>query len=656
MSHNHTLDELRAQGVALGLSDHKLAEFVLNQQSFERDERARYREAEKAKTELEKAKAEVEKAKVQADAEKAKAQAEIDKLKVQSDHAENMRRLELGQSDEFGNTDSNAGVADPLRTISPSMSPILSPKFPPFTDGEDIGAYLIRFERIAELLSLPADKYSPILSSLLTGKALEIYIGLSAEITEDYQSLKAALLKGFRKTPGSFRLEFKNARPKFHETFKQFATTLERLFDYWISAAEVPNTFEGLRDFIILDQFMAAIPDDLRIKIKELTFTNLNDVVNMADRWADAHRYFSKDSRHKPKANNFQSRDFKSPSRAHHKQSAVGKDLTSQPQRKRTCYSCGSDGHLKKNCPQNPASFFHKHTSSRGRDPTSKAECSFAVDNVPISVPYSKFCAPGYVNGKFVKSILRDTGCSSIIISDNCVQPPVNCTTITVLDYLGRPDHFPVCKSVISSPLFTGECDAIIAPIRHCDVLIGNVPGAKDSLCTPDVSSPPKLSGKESVCAVTTRARAKRLTHPLIVPSFSPIDVKPDDFKSLQLSCETLEDIRQKAKCNEVTVLRNESSFTFIFQHGLLYRKCVSSPNPLNVGKLALVVPYNCRNRVLKHALENIFAGHFLHRKTENMVREHFFGPAWALTFGLFVLVVTDAKDFLVRVVSSTPL
>ena len=214
MSHNHTLDELRAQSVALDLSDHKLAELVLNQQSFERDERARYREAEKGKTQ-----AEVEKAKVQADAEKAKTQAEVDKLKVQSDHAENMRRLELGQSDKFGNKDSNAGVADPLRALSPSMSPILSLKFPPFTDGEDIGAYLVRFERIAELLSLHADKYSPILSSLLTGKALEIYIGLSAEITEDYQSLKPALLKGVRKTPSSFRLEFQNARSKISWDF-----------------------------------------------------------------------------------------------------------------------------------------------------------------------------------------------------------------------------------------------------------------------------------------------------------------------------------------------------------------------------------------------------------------------------------------------------
>ena len=48
--------------------------------------------------------------------------------------------------------------------------------------------------------------------SLLSGKALKIYAALSPEITNDYQSLKSALLGGFNKTTDSYRDDFKAAR------------------------------------------------------------------------------------------------------------------------------------------------------------------------------------------------------------------------------------------------------------------------------------------------------------------------------------------------------------------------------------------------------------------------------------------------------------
>ena len=86
----------------------------------------------------------------------------------------------------------------------------MRPKLPVFKDGDDIVSSIIRFERIAVLLKLTPESYAVRMGSLslLSGKALKIYAALSPETTDDYNSLKAALLSGFNKTPESYRGEF----------------------------------------------------------------------------------------------------------------------------------------------------------------------------------------------------------------------------------------------------------------------------------------------------------------------------------------------------------------------------------------------------------------------------------------------------------------
>lgn len=80
-------------------------------------------------------------------------------------------------------------------------------KLPNFTDNDDIGAYLIRFEKLAEITSLARDQWALHLGTLLTGYALKIFSSLPVAASTNYQRLKSALLQGFSKTPDSFRNE-----------------------------------------------------------------------------------------------------------------------------------------------------------------------------------------------------------------------------------------------------------------------------------------------------------------------------------------------------------------------------------------------------------------------------------------------------------------
>lgn len=88
-----------------------------------------------------------------------------------------------------------------------------------------MNAYLQRFERYATSQSWPKDEWAVLLSALLKGKALDVYLRIAPHEAMKFDVLKEALLKRFEMTDG-FRKGFRNCRPELGETFMQFSTHL----------------------------------------------------------------------------------------------------------------------------------------------------------------------------------------------------------------------------------------------------------------------------------------------------------------------------------------------------------------------------------------------------------------------------------------------
>ena len=71
-------------------------------------------------------------------------------------------------------------------------------KLPPFQDGkDDSDSYLQRFERFARTSGWVEDQWAPALSTLLTGKALEVYSRTSDAAATDYRQLREALFRRY---------------------------------------------------------------------------------------------------------------------------------------------------------------------------------------------------------------------------------------------------------------------------------------------------------------------------------------------------------------------------------------------------------------------------------------------------------------------------
>ncbi|XP_076057566.1 uncharacterized protein LOC143035033 [Oratosquilla oratoria] len=149
---------------------------------------------------------------------------------------------------------------------------------------------------------------------------------------------------------------------------------------------------------------------------------------------------------------------------------------------------------------------------------------------------------------------------------------------------------------------------------------------------------PPTLTQESTfqINAVETRRSKMKRVHPLQMPALQHLSVTPEEFCSVQESCPTLAGLWDKTKSEEMDQTKNGSSFQYLKIDDLLYRKCVLSTHVEKVGKLALVVPKECRPIILSVGHKNPLAGHFSQRKTAMKIADKFFWTGMAV----------DIRDF----------
>ncbi|XP_050701836.1 uncharacterized protein LOC126988072 isoform X2 [Eriocheir sinensis] len=613
-----SVEELKKQAVELGFSGTDVGQYVTQMQAYERGERAAERQERKEKEEAER--------------------------QERKEEAEQQERLELARLTAETERMRLSAQSKPATLTIPEAA--ARPKLPAYQDGEDIATYLTRFERVAELLQLDQDTYAVRLGCLLTGKAAELYVTLSPEITSDYDALRMSLLAGFKKTSDGYRLDFPSAKIRDGENYTEFTVHLTRLFQSWLEASKVPADFDSLKKFMVLDQFLASLSPNLRTFIKEHRPSSLDSAVQLADDLTTAH--YSSRSSAKPAP-----RPLKPTSKTSPPARTSSTPTTSSTIK---CHGCGELGHIRPRCPKNPRAF-------KESPPSQPFTVGFCLSEHRVPRPF----VAGTVNGSWTSSIFRDSGCTCIVVADEVLPDAdlTNCRRCQVADYLGRVDTFPVLHCYVSCPYFEGWTDVFRAPIKFASVLIGDVPGVRvpkepypafDCGPQPPASEPAILPSSSNVITppaqnfaksapvypdslvsstspqvyvVETRAstaRMKRL-HPLHLPDLQPLSVTPEEFGRFQMSYDTLSVARAKAATGEIDQVRKNSTFQFLFQEGLLYRKCLTSRRPEKLGKLCLVVPRKCRPIVLNVAHENPLAGHYSHRKTEQKVADQFFWP-----------------------------
>ena len=213
--------------------------------------------------------------------------------------------------------------------------------------------------------------------------------------------------------------------------------------------------------------------------------------------------------------------------------------------------------------------------------------------------------------------VLRDTGCSGVIVSKDLVPESAytgRSQTMVMVDYSSRV--VPEVKISIDTPYYKGEVLALCVEKPLVGLIIGNIPGVRERN-NPDINWVPAL-------AVQTRAQTKRegVTSKLKTRSIIDRTITPAQVSKAQKDDVSLTTTRSRCEANETI-----GKATFFKKNDLLYRK-FSSPN-VEQGKIfeQLIVPEQYRELVMQLTHESILTGHLSVTSSVHKVLSEYYWP-----------------------------
>ena len=507
-----------------------------------------------------------------------------------------------------------------------------APKLPSFVDGkDDLDAYLQRFERFAETAKWNKIGWASKLSALLSGRALEVYSRLSEEAAKDYDKVKITLMKRYDLTEDGYRRKFRASKPEADESPEQFIVRLDRYLLRWLELSDTDQTFGGLKDLIVKEQFIDSCPKDLAIHLRERAPETLGKIAKIADQYLEAHgkHMFSPVSR-KPtvQPERDEAKNMQSNQTALHcfKCNARGHKAVNCPIIVKRCFLCGKQGHEARNCrlggrrsggqskDGNPVQRGQVSASCLVQPPDAKpteeeVKSCIKDDNLllacgrkipllssacvePLTGVRSKMpVVKGRVGEKPV-DVLRDTGCSGIVVKKDLVsddQFTGDFNVMLLIDNTAR--KVPIAKIDVDTPYLKCQVEAQCLPDAVYDLIIGNVPDARAA----DDPDPGWQDHVQEACAVTTRSQAKKDGEriPLKIPSTneSPV-VDREKLKQMQRDDKSLQKYWEK----DDVFVRGQAENSFEVKGGVLY--LVYKHPYVNGGKplKQVMVPVQLRN------------------------------------------------------------
>ena len=370
------LDQLTETGIKLGYKDAELRKFVNEERVRLKQERDAEREARMLeREENEKQRKENEKQRVEKQVQRVESEKQRVESEKQREFLERQFKLEQqAEKEKYERSVSLEKLKKESNEISASAAVNKSrakpPKLPVFCEGKDeLDFYLQRFERYATVQKWDKKEWAINLSSLLTGKALTVYSTIPTEDAHNYETLKTAILKAYHLTQDGYRQKFKTSRPEGSETATQY---LDRITDYlqkWLNLAHVPKTYEGIVDFLAIDQFLQSLPKDMALFVKErYPHGTKAQVTDTSERYLEAHKGWSQLPRtqNRPPISTRSKGQvsFLSKSSGHSVNRQASSENRSESSSKftgksgkPTCHFCHQPGHFWRNCKNAPKSF-----------------------------------------------------------------------------------------------------------------------------------------------------------------------------------------------------------------------------------------------------------------------------------------------------------
>ena len=162
-------------------------------------------------------------------------------------------------------------------------------------------------------------------------------------------------MKTYDLTEDGYRRKFRLSKPESDDSPDQFIIRLTKYLMRWIELSKTTESFEGLRDLIVKEQFINSCPKELAVHLRERAPENLDQIAKIADQYLEAHgkhlfnpvkneapEETDDDESERTLSDSSTVRCFKYNGRGH-------KSFNFQ-NRVRRCYVCNKQGHEARSC------------------------------------------------------------------------------------------------------------------------------------------------------------------------------------------------------------------------------------------------------------------------------------------------------------------
>ena len=496
---------------------------------------------------------------------------------------------------------------------------------------------------------------------LLWTERMTLILGYYGFEATDYDRVKEVLQKRYNLTEDGYRQRFRTCSPEEGEKPSMFIVHLKTYLERWMKLAEAPQTYEALRDLFVKEQFLDSSPADLSTYLRERRLADLEEVARSAELFLTARKRQLSDRARQGTTHeqNKPSISKKEEIVCHtcRKPGHSTQNFRNKATHGRGCYHCGELTHMRKDCPKlrmnnsqvtsskragSAAMRVMETQGSASGEDAGKADTRYGVrtevqdgwlqlasgKKVPamidcgacggkgsareLNLPIVK----GLVGDKTV-DVLRDTGCEGVVVPRGLVdddQLTGKCCLIVRIDntvLLAEKASIQV-----KTPYLSGEVEALCISEAICDLVVGNVPGARNP-DDPDMTA--------MVGAVTTRAQARQeVRHkPLTVPD-TPKHTGVDRRELVRLQ----QDDEAIKRMGETATSENRAGRTSFFEKrdGIVYR-VYNDETRGGANVRQVVLPESLRKYVMSSAHDTTTGGHLGIKKTREKIMSNFYWP-----------------------------
>lgn len=307
-------------------------------------------------------------------------------------------------------------------TVTRRVSAAGKPNLTKLGENDDIEAYLRTFERMMSVFEVQRGQWAYMLAPQLTGKAQKAFAAMEDEAAGDYEALKAAILKRYGINEEAYRQRLRNIKKQTDESHRELATRTLETTRKWLQDYA---TREEVVEAVAIEQLLTGMPDDVRIWVRERKPQSCAHAGELADDYVQARKGVRVEANQRrdrrPGGSPSSScyicgqpghlssacpRNKRHDEREGRRQEPPGAARTPQPTQRggRTweprCYSCGRMGHVAMRCPSR---------ALYGEEGT-------GVDTEARLQPERQLRRSGIVNGRFVRDIVLDTGCTRTLV------------------------------------------------------------------------------------------------------------------------------------------------------------------------------------------------------------------------------------------------